>query len=34
MKIIGIEMFPVSIAFKRKIKTAFRGTSINGGVKS
>jgi len=34
MKIIGIEMFPVSIAFKRKIKTAFRGTGIDEGVKS
>ena len=33
MKIIGIEMFPVSIAFKRKIKTAFRGTGIDEGVR-
>ena len=33
MKIIGIEMFPVSIAFRRKVKTAFRGTGINEGVK-
>jgi L-alanine-DL-glutamate epimerase-like enolase superfamily enzyme len=31
MKIIGIEMFPISIAFKRKIKTAFRGVSIDEG---
>ena len=33
MKVIGIEMFPVSIAFKRKVKTAFRGTGIDEGVK-
>jgi L-alanine-DL-glutamate epimerase-like enolase superfamily enzyme len=33
MKIIGIEMFPVSIAFKRKVKTAFRGTGIDEGVR-
>jgi L-alanine-DL-glutamate epimerase-like enolase superfamily enzyme len=33
MKIIGIEMFPISIAFKRKIKTAFRGVSIDEGVR-
>ncbi len=33
MKIIGIEMFPVSIAFKRKVKTAFRGTAIDEGVR-
>jgi L-alanine-DL-glutamate epimerase-like enolase superfamily enzyme len=31
MKIIGIEMFPVSIAFKRKVKTAFRGTARDEG---
>ena len=33
MKIIGIEMFPISIAFKRKVKTAFRGTGIDEGVR-
>ena len=32
MKIIGIEMFPVSIAFKRKVKTAFRGFARDEGV--
>jgi L-alanine-DL-glutamate epimerase-like enolase superfamily enzyme len=32
MKIIGIEMFPVSIAFKRKVKTAFRGMARDEGV--
>ena len=32
MKITGIEMFPVSIAFKRKVKTAFRGTARDEGV--
>jgi L-alanine-DL-glutamate epimerase-like enolase superfamily enzyme len=32
MKIIGIEMFPISIAFKRKIKTAFRGVERDEGV--
>lgn len=33
MKIIGIEMVPVSIAFKRKVKTAFRGTARDEGVR-
>jgi L-alanine-DL-glutamate epimerase-like enolase superfamily enzyme len=33
MKIIGIEMFPVSLAFKRRIKTAFRGTAIDEGIR-
>src|SRR5690554_6006753 len=33
MKIIGIELFPVSIAFKRKVKTAFRGTARDEGVR-
>jgi len=32
MKIIGIEMFPINIAFKRKVKTAFRGTGRDEGV--
>jgi L-alanine-DL-glutamate epimerase-like enolase superfamily enzyme len=32
MKIIGVEMFPVNIAFKRKVKTAFRGTGRDEGV--
>ncbi len=32
MKITGIEMFPVSIAFKRKVKTAFRGFARDEGV--
>ncbi len=32
MKITGIEMFPVSIAFKRKVKTAFRGLARDEGV--
>lgn len=32
MKIIGIEMFPVSIAFRRKVKTAFRGFARDEGV--
>ena len=32
MKIIGIEMFPITIAFKRKVKTAFRGTGRDEGV--
>ena len=32
MKIIGIEMVPVSIAFRRKVKTAFRGTGRDEGV--
>jgi L-alanine-DL-glutamate epimerase-like enolase superfamily enzyme len=32
MKIIGIEMFPVSMSFKRRIKTAFRGTERDEGV--
>ena len=32
MKIIGIEMFPVSMAFKRRIKTAFRGVERDEGV--
>jgi L-alanine-DL-glutamate epimerase-like enolase superfamily enzyme len=33
MKIIGIEMFPVSIAFKRNLKAAFRGVSVEEGKK-
>lgn len=33
MKITGIELFPVSIAFKRKVKTAFRGTARDEGVR-
>jgi L-alanine-DL-glutamate epimerase-like enolase superfamily enzyme len=33
MKMIGIEMIPVSIAFRRKVKTAFRGTGIDEGVR-
>jgi L-alanine-DL-glutamate epimerase-like enolase superfamily enzyme len=33
MKIIGIEMVPVSIAFRRKVKTAFRGTAVDEGVR-
>jgi L-alanine-DL-glutamate epimerase-like enolase superfamily enzyme len=32
MKIIGVEMFPVSMSFKRKIKTAFRGVERDEGV--
>ena len=32
MKIIGVEMFPINIAFKRKVKTAFRGTGRDEGV--
>ena len=32
MKIVGIEMFPINIAFKRKVKTAFRGTARDEGV--
>ncbi len=32
MKIVGVEMVPVNIAFKRKVKTAFRGTAIDEGV--
>jgi len=32
MKIIGIEMFPINLAFKRKVKTAFRGTGRDEGV--
>ena len=32
MKIIGIEMVPVNIAFRRKVKTAFRGTGRDEGV--
>jgi L-alanine-DL-glutamate epimerase-like enolase superfamily enzyme len=32
MKIVGIEMFPVSLAFKRTIKTAFRGVAIDEGI--
>src|SRR4030042_5429629 len=32
MKIIGIEMFPISMAFVRKEKTAFRGTRRDEGV--
>jgi L-alanine-DL-glutamate epimerase-like enolase superfamily enzyme len=32
MKIIGIEMFPISIAFERKVKTAFRGVARDEGV--
>jgi L-alanine-DL-glutamate epimerase-like enolase superfamily enzyme len=32
MKIVGIEMFPINMAFKRKVKTAFRGTAIDEGV--
>ena len=32
MKIIGIEMFPVSMAFKRKVRTAFRGVERDEGV--
>jgi L-alanine-DL-glutamate epimerase-like enolase superfamily enzyme len=32
MKIIGIEMFPVSMSFKRKILTAFRGVERDEGV--
>jgi L-alanine-DL-glutamate epimerase-like enolase superfamily enzyme len=31
MKIIGIEMYPVSIAFKRKLNAAFRGVSVVEG---
>src|SRR4030042_1930862 len=33
MKIIGIEMFPVSIAFKRKLKAAFRGVAVDEGLR-
>ena len=33
MKITGIELFPVSIAFKRKVKTAFRGVARDEGVR-
>lgn len=32
MKIIGVEMFPINLAFKRKVKTAFRGTGRDEGV--
>jgi len=32
MRIIGIEMFPVSIAFKRKVRTSFRGLARDEGV--
>ena len=32
MKITGIEMFPVSMSFKRKILTAFRGVERDEGV--
>jgi L-alanine-DL-glutamate epimerase-like enolase superfamily enzyme len=32
MKIIGIEMFPISVAFERKVKTAFRGVAIDEGT--
>jgi L-Ala-D/L-Glu epimerase len=32
MKIIGIEMIPVSMAFRRKVNTAFRGYAINEGT--
>jgi L-alanine-DL-glutamate epimerase-like enolase superfamily enzyme len=32
MKIIGVEMIPVNIAFRRKVKTAFRGTGRDEGV--
>ena len=32
MKITGIEMFPISMAFVRKVKTAFRGTGIDEGI--
>jgi L-alanine-DL-glutamate epimerase-like enolase superfamily enzyme len=32
MKIIGIEMFPISMTFERKVKTAFRGTGRDEGV--
>ena len=32
MKIIGIEMFPVSMSFRRRIKTAFRGVERDEGV--
>jgi L-Ala-D/L-Glu epimerase len=31
MKIIGVEMYPVSIAFKRKLKAAFRGVAVVEG---
>jgi L-alanine-DL-glutamate epimerase-like enolase superfamily enzyme len=31
MKIIGIEMYPVSISFKRKLHAAFRGVSVVEG---
>jgi L-alanine-DL-glutamate epimerase-like enolase superfamily enzyme len=33
MKIIGMEMFPVSIAFKRKLKAAFRGVAVDEGLR-
>ena len=32
MKITGVEMFPVSIAFKRKVKTSFRGMARDEGI--
>ncbi len=32
MKIVGVEMIPVNIAFRRKVKTAFRGTGRDEGV--
>jgi len=32
MKIIGVEMFPVSLAFRRKVKNAFRGVATDEGV--